>query len=109
MKYANRLTDGELREIYSWFIDSDGKINELNIRRGENSINLEGYVEIPEFEEERLEEDSNATIIIDDDYEITDYDVIAYHNSGNYTRHYRRWMYNNFGDEYAKDFLLDEI
>lgn len=109
MKYANRLTDGELREIYSLFIDSDGKINELNIRRSESSINLEGYVEIPEFEEERLKEDSNATIIIDDDYEITDYDVAAYHSSRNCTQCYRRWMYNKFCDEYAKDFLLDEI
>lgn len=34
MKYANRLTDEELREVYGLFIDSDGKINELNITRG---------------------------------------------------------------------------
>lgn len=48
MKYANRLTDKELREIYSMFIDSDGKINELNITKDDRSIALEGYVEIPE-------------------------------------------------------------
>lgn len=35
MKYANRLTDEELREVYGLFIDSDGKINELNITRKE--------------------------------------------------------------------------
>ena len=52
MKYANRLTDEELREVYGLFIDSDGKIKELNITRDEYSIGLEGYVEIPEFEEE---------------------------------------------------------
>lgn len=34
MKYTNRLTDEELREVYGLFIDSDGKINELNITRG---------------------------------------------------------------------------
>ena len=34
MKYANRLTDEELIEVYGLFIDSDGKINELNITRG---------------------------------------------------------------------------
>ena len=34
MKYANRLTDEELREVYGLFIDPDGKINELNITRG---------------------------------------------------------------------------
>lgn len=107
MKYANRLTDEELREVYGLFIDSDGKINELNIIRDEHSIGLEGYVEIPEFEEDRLKEDANATLIIDDDYEITDYDVKVYHHSGNCTLDYRKWMYNKFGDEYARDYLFN--
>ncbi len=48
MKYANKLTDEELRELYSIFTDSDAKINELNITRDEHSIGLEGYIEIPE-------------------------------------------------------------
>ena len=107
MKYANRLTDEELREVYGLFIDSDGKINELNITRDEYSIGLEGYVEIPEFEIDRLKEDANATLIIDDDYEITDYDVKVYHHSGNCTLDYRKWMYNKFGDEYARDYLFN--
>ncbi len=107
MKYANRLTDEELREVYGLFIDSDGKINELNITRDEYSIGLEGYVEIPEFEKDKLKEDANATLIIDDDYEITDYDVKVYHHSGNCTLDYRKWMYNKFGDEYARDYLFN--
>lgn len=107
MKYANRLTDEELREVYGLFIDSDGKINELNITRDEYSIGLEGYVEIPEFEKDRLKEDANATLIIDDDYEITYYDVKVYHHSGNCTLDYRKWMYNKFGDEYARDYLFN--
>ena len=107
MKYANRLTDEELREVYGLFIDSDGKINELNITRDEYSIGLEGYVEIPEFEKDRLKEDANATLIIDDDYEITDYDVKVYHHSGNCTPDYRKWRYNKFGDEYARDYLFN--
>ena len=107
MKYANRLTDEKLREVYGLFIDSDGKINELNITRDEYSIGLEGYVEIPEFEKDRLKEDANATLIIDDDYEITDYDVKVYHHSGNCTLDYRKWMYNKFGDEYARDYLFN--
>lgn len=107
MKYANRLTDEELREVYGLFIDSDGKIKELNITRDEYSIGLEGYVEIPEFEKDRLKEDANATLIIDDDYEITDYDVKVYHHSGNCTLDYRKWMYNKFGDEYARDYLFN--
>ena len=107
MKYANRLTDEELREVYGLFIDSDGKINELNITRDEYSIGLEGYVEIPEFEKDRLKEDANATLIIDDDYEITDYNVKEFHHSGDCTPDYRKWMYNTFGDEYARDYLFN--
>ena len=108
MKYASQLTDEELREIYGLFIDSDGKINELNITRDDHSISLEGYVEIPEFEKERLEADPDATIILDDDYELTDFDVKVYHHSGNCTSDYRKWMYKRFGDEYARDYLLGE-
>ena len=107
MIYAYRLTDVELWVVYGLFIDWDGKINELNITRDEYSIGLEGYVEIPEFEKDRLKEDANATLIIDDDYEITDYDVKVYHHSGNCTLDYRKWMYNKFGDEYARDYLFN--
>lgn len=106
MKYANRLIDEELREIYSLFIDSDGKINELNITRDNRSIGLEGYVEIPEYDKELLKENPDATLIIDDDYEITDYDVVVYHHSGDCTPIYRKWMYKKFGDEYARDYLF---
>lgn len=56
---------------------------------------------------DRLKEDANATLIIDDDYEITDYDVKVYHHSGNCTLDYRKWMYNKFGDEYARDYLFN--
>lgn len=107
MKWASQLTDEELKEIYKLFIDADGKINELNIARDDRSIGLEGYVEIPEFEEERLAEDSNAVIIIDDDYELTDFDVKVYHHSGDCTSEYRKYMYEKFGDEYARDYLFN--
>lgn len=99
MKYANRLTDEELREIYSLLTDSD-KINELNITRNENSIDLEGYIEI-------LEEDSNETLTVYDDYTIADYNVKVYQHSGYCTLDYRKWMYRKFGDEYARDYLLN--
>ena len=85
MKYANRLTDEELREVYGLFIDSDGKINELNITRDERSIGLEGYVEIPEIEEERLKEDPNATIIIDEDSYQSKFSIIHYTKQPYYT------------------------
>lgn len=108
MRYANRLTDEELGEVYNLFIDPDGKVNELNITRGEHSIELKGYVEIPEFEKEILKEYPNATIIIDNDYEITDYDVKVYCHYGNCTPDYRKWMYTKFGDEYARDYLFND-
>lgn len=106
MKYANKLTDKELKELYQLFTDSDAKINELHITRSDNSIGLEGSIEIPEYEEELLKENPNATIVIDDDYEITDYNVKEYHHSGNCTPGYRKWMYKKFGNEYAVDYLL---
>ena len=106
MKYANRLTEEELRELYLLFTDEGAKINELHIVKDDYSIALEGYVEIPEFEEEILKENPNATLIIDDDYEINDFDVKVYHHLGNVTKEYREYMYKKFGNEYAKDYLL---
>lgn len=106
MKYANKLTDDELKELYRLFTDSDATIKNLTITRDEYSISLEGYIEIPEFEEELLKEDPNATIVVDDDYKITDYDVKVYHHSGDCTLDYRKWMYKKFGDEYAREYLF---
>ena len=102
MKYANQLTDDELKDLYLLFTDSDAKVNELNITRDDDSICLKGYIEIPEWEEDR----PKAVVILDDDYEITDYDVTAYHHSGDCTLEYRKWMYQKFGDAYARDYLL---
>lgn len=85
MKYANKLTEEELRELYLLFTDKGAKINELNIVKDDYSIALEGYVEIPEFDEEILKENPNATIVIDDDYELDDFDVKVYHHSGDVT------------------------
>lgn len=108
MKYANKLTDEELRELYLSFSDEDAEIYELYITKYEYSIALSGYIEIPEFDEEILKENPNATIVMDDDYELDDFDVKVYHHSGNVTKTYREYMYKKFGDEYAKDYLLGE-
>ena len=107
MKYANRLSDEELKELYQLFTDSDATIKELNITRDDSSISLEGIIEIPEYEEELLKENPHATIVTDDDYEITDYNVKEYHHSGDCILDYRKWMYKKFGDEYAKDYLFN--
>ena len=106
MKYADKLTDKELKELYQLFTDSDATIKELNITKDVRSISLEGVIEIPEYEEELLKENPHATIVTDDNYEITDYDVKEYHHSGDCTPDYRKWMYKKFGNEYAVDYLL---
>lgn len=106
MKYASRLTDEELRELYKLFTDSDATIIELNITRGDDSIGLEGIIEIPEYEEDILKENPDATITIDDDYEITDFSVRVFHHSGECVGIFREFMYEKFGNEYAKDFLF---
>lgn len=106
MKYANRLTEEELRELYLLFTDKGAKINELNVTKDDCLIGLEGYIEIPEWEEEILKENPNAVVIINDDYELDDYNVKVYHHSGNVTKEYREYMYKKFGDEYAKDYLF---
>lgn len=56
MKYANQLTDEELKELYLIFTDSGAKINELNITKDECSIALEGCIEVHEWDEEILKE-----------------------------------------------------
>ena len=106
MKYANRLTDAELRELYLLFTDDDAKITELNITKDDYSISLEGYIEIPEFDEEIFKENPGATLVIDDDYELDDFNVKVYHHSDDVTKEYRKYMYEKFGNEYARDFLL---
>ena len=106
MKYANQLTDEELKELYLIFTDSNAKINELNITKDEYSIALEGYIEVPEWDEEILKENPEATVVIDDDYELNDYDVKVYHHSGSVTKDYHKWMYKKFGNDYAKDYLF---
>lgn len=108
MKYANKLSEKELRELYTLFTDSDAKIYSLDISKDEYTISLDGQIEIPEWEPEYLKEDPDATLIVDDNYEIDDYYVKVYDHSGSCTSIYREWMYKKFGDQYAVDFLLSD-
>ena len=106
MKYANKLSDNQLKELYQLFTDSDAKIIELNIFRYDDKIALDGIIEIPEFDKEILRDNPNEIIQIDDDYEIDDYCVKVYHHSGYCDKIYKKWMYEHFGNEYAIDYLL---
>lgn len=106
LEYANRLTAEQLKEIYQLFLCEDDKIVLLDISRYDDEICLEGKIEIPEFDEEYLAENPDATIIVDNDYALSDYDVNIYHHSGDLTPIYRKYMLEKFGADYAVDYLI---
>ena len=107
LKYANRLTDEQLKEIYQLFLCEDERIVCLDISRYDDEIILGGKIEIQEFEEEYLAENPDATIIADNDYALSDYDVNIYHHSGDLTPVYRKYMLKKFGKDYAVDYLIN--
>lgn len=104
MKYANQLTDNDLKQIYQLMTDSDAEIMELNIDRHESSISLNGFIKIPDGEDGFLE-------WVDDDYAIDDYSVdVCHHSDGdNCEITYRKFMLDKFGTDYAVDYLLADI
>ena len=109
LKYANQLSDGQLKEIYQSFLCEDEKIVLLDISRYDDEICLDGKIEIPEFEADYLKTNQHATLIVDNDYSLTDYNVKIYHHSGNINEIYRKYMLKTFGTSYAIDFLFDHI
>lgn len=106
MKYADKLTAEELRELYLLFTDKGDEIDELNIAKDNYSITFEGYFKNPEFDREILKENPNVNFVIRDVYKLDDFDVEAYHHSDDVTKLYREYMFKKFGNEYAKDYLL---
>ena len=109
LKYANRLSDGQLKEIYQSFLCEDDKIILLDISRYDDEICLDGKIEIPEFEEEYLKVNPHATLVVDNDYVLSDYNVKIYHHSGNLNEIYRKYMLKTFGTDYALDFLFNYL
>ena len=107
LKYANQLTDEELKELYQLFLCEEDKIISLNIRRYDDEILLEGRIQFPEYEKEYLDVNPDATIVTDDDYALSDYEVKVYHHSGSCSEIYRKYMLEKFGVEYAVDYLLN--
>lgn len=101
LKYANQLSDGQLKEIYQLFLSDDYKILALNIYRYDDTIFLEGKIEIPEFEEEYLAYNPEATIVADNDYALSDYNVKIYNHTGNLNKIYRKYMFDTFGTSYT--------
>lgn len=99
MKYVNRLTETELFEIFK-LCSGDSVTQELEVVKGDDSIDFYGHIYIED------PEDPDETIKVQDDYELTDFNVRVYDHSGDPTHDYRKWMYSKFGEEYAKDYLL---
>jgi hypothetical protein len=104
MKYISRLSDEELTELYKMFMGECAEIVSLEITRFDDSICLDGYIKIPDDGEGA----EGGMIEVDDNYEITDYNVRVYCHSGSLTIAFREYMYEKFGDEYAKDFLFSQ-
>lgn len=107
LKYANQLSDEQLKEIYQLFLNDGDKIVYLNISRYDDEICLTGKIEIPEFEDEYLKTSPHATLTVDNDYDLSDYNVKIYHHSGNLTPLYRKYMFEKFGTDYALAFLFN--
>ena len=106
LRYANRLTDEQLKEIYQSFLCEDDKIILLDISRYDDEICLDGKIEI---EEECLTVNPHATLVVDNDYVLSDYNVKIYHHSGNLNEIYRKYMLKTFGTDYALDFLFNYL
>lgn len=109
LRYANQLSDEQLREIYQSFLCEDDKIVLLDISRYDDEICLNGKIEIPEFEDEYLKTSPHATLVVDSDYALSDYNVKIYHHSGNLNEIYRKYMLKTFGISYALDFLFNRL
>lgn len=103
MKYGNKLTDEELTELYKSLLGENDEFVDLSITRDDYSIGLEGHIKIPDDDEDAID----GMIEIDEDYEITDYNIKAFHHSGNMTKRFREYMYEKFGNEYAVDYLFE--
>lgn len=107
LKYANQLTDEQLKEIYQLFLCEDERIVFLDISRYDDDIGLEGKIEIPEYEEEHLKTNPHATLVVDNDYYLSDYNVKSYNSSGSFSEIYRKYMLKKFGTDYAVNYLLN--
>jgi len=104
VKWASKLTDEELTELYKLFMCNDDKFVDLNITRYDDDIFLEGHIRIPESDEDYADEDGMCEV--DEDYVVTDFYAKARYHSGNVNKEYRSYMYKKFGYKYAKDYLF---
>lgn len=92
MKWASKLTDNELREVYR-LLSHDKDESNLHISKCECEIFLECRID-----------DTYDTYVLTDFYVRTDY---LNDNNKGLSEVFREYMYKKFGNEYAKDYLFN--
>ena len=92
----------ELTELFNLFMATDEEFVSLEIERYDFCISLNGVVKIPD------DENVGDMVELEDNYDLSDYNVKVYTHSGDVTKEYRKYMYKKFGYKYAKDYLLNE-
>lgn len=104
MKYINQLSNNQLLKLMKPYISS-GFRKLISIDRYDDNIRI--YVEI-ELDDDEYED---KKIILEDGYELYDYDVKIYDyhaiNKNKLLKEYRQWLLDHFGNQYALDYLLD--
>lgn len=104
VKYLSQLSDDEVVELIKPL--AFGKFVELDFLKRYGS-HLEVCI-ISECEHE--DEEEKYTITLDDLYYLNDYSVKTYDyqrsDEKEIIREYRHKLFRRFGDEYARDFLL---
>ena len=107
LKYANQLTEYELYELYSAFIENYGgfKVEPFGAFQGVFTIVLGGSYYA-------LDADNNKTLF-DGIFEINDYGVlsndIGFGYNNELTKVLRKFMLNKFGKPYMKDCFWNDF
>lgn len=99
IKYANRLTDEQIKELILIYYPNDNIIN-INIDKKDNGVFIEVSIKIVDEEEFDVKD-----LIIFKDYGFEFYDFYDI-DSHEHRKQYRKKMLEYFGEQYAIDFLL---
>ena len=96
---------GEDEKLFERVVKEDLSFNRYTCDVSTWGDLLETIIQDPCFEDEEYA-DEDGYCKIDEDYSITDYNVQAFHHSGDMSKELRKFLYKKFGIQYAEDFLL---
>lgn len=106
MKYINQLDDLELVELIKDYIWGEFK-KVVEVRRDIDN----GCIDMILMSESEDDEAEDGTLILEDMYTLTDYDVKVWdfqlNESKRLRNDYRSKLFNKFGNEYAVDYLFN--